>query len=40
MELQLTIQDGDAWLAGGDARFVIERKWLMGGPSTATMNRR
>jgi hypothetical protein len=30
MELQMTIQEGDAWLAGGDARIPIERQWLMG----------
>lgn len=29
MQLQLTVQDGDAWLAGGDARIAIERQWLM-----------
>ena len=32
MQLQLTVQDGDAWLAGGDSRFAIERQWLMGVP--------
>jgi uncharacterized protein YaeQ len=29
MEIQLTVQDGDAWLASGDARIAIEREWLM-----------
>ena len=29
MELQVTIQDGDAWLAAADARIAIEREWRM-----------
>jgi uncharacterized protein YaeQ len=33
MELQMTIQEGDAWLASGDARIAIEREWLMGAPA-------
>ena len=32
MNLQLLVQDGDAWLACGDARVAIERQWLMGSP--------
>ena len=32
MTLQLTVQDGDAWLASGDSRLVIERAWRMGRP--------
>lgn len=32
MQLQLTVQDGEAWLAGGDSRIAIEREWLMGAP--------
>jgi uncharacterized protein YaeQ len=32
MELQMTVQDGDAWLASGEARIAIEREWLMGAP--------
>ena len=28
MELQLTVQEGEAWVAGGDQRFVVERRWL------------
>jgi uncharacterized protein YaeQ len=30
MELQMTIQEGDAWLAGGEARIAIQRERLMG----------
>lgn len=30
MTLQLTVQDGDAWLAAGDARVMLERSWLAG----------
>jgi uncharacterized protein YaeQ len=30
MQLQLTVQDGEAWLAAGDDRFVIERTWRLG----------
>ena len=30
MELQVMIQEGDAWLAGGETRIAIEREWLMG----------
>ena len=30
MELQMTIQEGDAWLAGGEARIAIQREWVMG----------
>ena len=32
MALQLTVQDGDAWLACGEERIAIERHWLMGTP--------
>ncbi len=32
MELQLTVQDGDAWFACGDARVLLERSWLTGSP--------
>lgn len=32
MSLQLTVQDGEAWFACGDARIVVERTWLKGGP--------
>lgn len=35
MELQMTIQEGDAWLAGGKARIAIEREWLMGAAEAA-----
>ena len=31
MELQMTVQDGEAWFSDGDARFLIEREWLLGG---------
>ena len=34
MQLQLTVQEGDAWLAVGEARIEIERQWLMGAPRT------
>lgn len=34
MTLQLTVQDGEAWLAGGDARVLLERTWLMGAPQS------
>ena len=30
MQLQMTIQEGEAWLAGGEARIEIERRWLIG----------
>ncbi len=30
MELQMMVQEGDAWLASGDTRIAIERTWLMG----------
>jgi uncharacterized protein YaeQ len=30
LDLQLTVQDGDAWLASGEARVAIERQWLRG----------
>jgi uncharacterized protein YaeQ len=30
MELQVTIQEGDAWLASGNSRIAIEREWRMG----------
>ena len=33
MDLQLTVQDGDAWVVSGAARFPIERRWLQGGPA-------
>ena len=33
MQLQMTVQEGDAWLAGDDVRIAIERKWLMGTPA-------
>ena len=29
MELQMTIQEGEAWLADGTTRIAIEREWLM-----------
>jgi uncharacterized protein YaeQ len=29
MELQMTIQEGDAWLARGESRIAIDREWLM-----------
>jgi uncharacterized protein YaeQ len=29
MDLQMTIQDGDAWLASDEERIAIEREWLM-----------
>jgi uncharacterized protein YaeQ len=32
MSLQLTVQDGDAWLACGDTRVMLERTWLAGRP--------
>lgn len=32
MELQLTVQDGEAWFARGEIRVPIERRWLMGSP--------
>ena len=32
MQLQMMVQDGDAWLGGGDTRIAIERQWLMGVP--------
>ena len=32
MALQLTVQDGEAWLADGDSRVSLERTWLMGAP--------
>jgi uncharacterized protein YaeQ len=32
MTLQLTVQDGEAWLADGDVRVLLERTWLMGAP--------
>jgi len=32
MQLQLTLQDGDAWLACGTERVAIERRWLLGAP--------
>jgi uncharacterized protein YaeQ len=32
MELQLMIQDGEAWMACGDERIVVERQWLLGSP--------
>ena len=31
MELQLMVQEGDAWLAGGETRIAIEREKLMAG---------
>ena len=30
MTLQLTVQDGDAWLACGEVRVTLERTWLAG----------
>ena len=30
MELQMTIQDGEAWFSNGDARVLVERRWLVG----------
>ena len=30
LELQLMVQEGDAWLACGDERVAIEREWLKG----------
>lgn len=35
MELQLMVQEGDIWLASGDARLAIEREWKMGAPPAA-----
>ena len=32
MQLQLMVQDGEAWLAGGAARIEIRRHWLKGTP--------
>jgi uncharacterized protein YaeQ len=32
MSLQLTVQDGEAWFAGGDERVTLERTWLAGTP--------
>jgi len=29
MQCQLTVQDGDAWFAVGDARIEIEQRWLV-----------
>ena len=31
MELQMTVQDGEAWFSNGAARIQIEREWLLGG---------
>jgi len=31
MELQVTVQDGEAWFSDGAARVLIEREWLAGG---------
>lgn len=31
MELQMTVQDGEAWFSNGAARVLIEREWLLGG---------
>ncbi len=35
MSLQLTVQDGEAWLAAGDERLTLERRWLMRLPGNA-----
>ena len=35
MSLQMTIQEGDAWLAAGEARFAIEREWRMRASSSS-----
>lgn len=32
MDLQLTVQEGEAWLASGDVRIEIAREWRMGRP--------
>jgi uncharacterized protein YaeQ len=44
MSLQLTVQDGEAWFAGGDERVTLERNWLMqppgGGPGRHAPNDR
>ena len=32
MELQMTVQDGEAWFSDGDARILVERRWLLGSP--------
>lgn len=32
MELQMTVQDGEAWFSDGSSRILVERKWLLGGP--------
>jgi uncharacterized protein YaeQ len=32
MTLQLSVQDGDAWLTSGDERLQIERAWRQGRP--------
>lgn len=31
MELQLMVQDGEAWLTRGETRVPIQRRWLKGG---------
>ena len=30
MDIQVMVQDGEAWLLSGDVRIAIVRKWLMG----------
>jgi len=32
MSLQLTVQDGEAWLASGEERVALERTWLLRSP--------